>query len=279
MQFNQTPWWMSDTYDDDSDTGGIDLNDTGLFGPNGAALIQLLGEGKTAPGWGRDTFMAKYNNLSFAPNKILRGYHNNRWEYAWIMRGARLVCIDIDGKNTGFDHASELGWLPPTTAETSKSGNGYHLFYTVEDEWDPQDGFQTYRDHIGIVTGIDVRGTGCVYHYRAQRWNNRPPAPLPQHLVQMLQEKRQRQLNQRAVIQKTLELDPEEIAMMHADLIDELAKPIPNGKRNNTLFAIGSKMKEAEVPDWDVLVRERAQDVGLDDLEIDKMIKNIDNYA
>ena len=67
--------------------------------------------------------------------------------------------------------------------------------------------------------------------------------------------------------------------MMHAELIDELDKPIADGKRNNTLFAIGSKMKQAQIPNWDVLVGDRATQVGLDDDEIDKLISNINSYA
>ena len=81
------------------------------------------------------------------------------------------------------------------------------------------------------------------------------------------------------VIQKTLALDPEEIAIMHDELITELSKPIPAGKRNNTLFAIGSKMAEAKVPDWQTLVGDRAVAVGLDEDEVDKLINNIAKYA
>ena len=81
------------------------------------------------------------------------------------------------------------------------------------------------------------------------------------------------------VIQKTLALDPEEIAIMHDDLITELSRPIPAGKRNNTLFAIGSQMAEAKVTDWQTLVGDRAVAVGLDEDEVDKLITNIGRYA
>ena len=126
---------------------------------------------------------------------------------------------------------------------------------------------------------MDVRGVGCVYHYPTQRWNQRKPASAPFYLKQKLLQKVQQQRLQTSNIQKVLELDKEEIAMMHADLIDELAKPIAAGKRNNTLFAIGSKMKLAQVPNWDTLVGDRAAAVGLDDAEIDKMLSNIRAYA
>ena len=195
------------------------------------------------------------------------------------MRSARIVCIDIDGKNGGFEHISELGFLPPTLSETSKSGNGYHLFYATDDTWDHAEGFAAHRDQIGIVTGVDIRGTGCVYHYPTQGWNDRPLAQLPQHLDERLQLRRKQQQLVFANIAKTLSLDPEEIAMMHDDLITELAKPIPAGKRNNTLFAIGSKMKEARVPEWSELLADRANEIGLDADEIDKLIANIVKYV
>ena len=67
--------------------------------------------------------------------------------------------------------------------------------------------------------------------------------------------------------------------MMHDDLITELAKPIPAGKRNNTLFALGSKMKEARVPEWSELLADRANEIGLDEDEIDKLIANIVKYV
>ena len=36
--------------------------------------------------------------------------------------------------------------------------------------------------------------------------------------------------------------------MMQDEMVSELAKPIPAGKRNQTLFAIGSQMEQAQVP-------------------------------
>lgn len=279
MEFLTPPWWKTDDYNDDSPCGPLNLNDESLWGPNGAAMVQLWNNGTTNTGWGRDTFMKEYKRNAFNPKRILHGYEKGAWNFAWIMRSANLVCIDIDGKNGGLDHATELGFLPPTAAETSKSGNGYHLFYHTDDSWDAADGFAEYRDHIGIVTGVDIRGTGCVYHYPTQRWNGRDLAILPPHLKLKLQAKRLQQQAASNTIKKTLELEPEEIAMMHDQMIEDLAKPIPAGKRNNTLFAIGSKMKEAEVPKWEELIEQRAYDVGLEDDEIDKLIRNITNYS
>ena len=99
-----------------------------------------------------------------------------------------------------------LGILPPTLAETSKSGNGYHLFYLVsEDEWDPNAGFGMFGDRIGIEQGVDFRGTGCVYHYQSQRWNDRPLAELPDRIKDRLKAAQQRKAASAANIVKTLE--------------------------------------------------------------------------
>lgn len=277
MDFSSKPWWMTDSYDREAELGHLDQEE--YWGPNGAALVPLWDNGTTGQGWGRDTFMDQYNKNAFSVARVLFGYNKQRWNFAFVMRSARLVCIDIDGKNGGFDHASELGFLPPTAAETSKSGNGYHLFYLVDDEWDDKEGFARFKDHIGIVTGVDIRGTGCVYHYPTQRWNNRKPVMIPIALRDRLLQKVMRQQQQAAVISKTLELEPEEVAIMHDELITELAKPIPAGKRNNTLFAIGSKLKAAQVDDWQDKVRDRADEVGLDEDEVDKLVTNIEKYG
>ena len=278
MDFNRTPWWKTDAYPDDSPTGPLDLERADLWGPKGAAMIQLWPDGTTAKGWGRDTFMALYKSNAFLPKRILFGYEKQKWNYSWIMRGSRIVCVDIDGKNGGFEHASELGFLPPTAAEVSKSGNGYHLFYLTDDVWHPDDGFGQFRDHIGIVGGVDIRGTGCVYHHPQQRWNERPLAQIPQFLSERLQEKARLQQQAENTIIKKLALEPEEVAIMHDELITELNKPIASGKRNVSLFAIGQKMKLAQVPDWETLLADRAVQIGLDEDEADKIVANVKRY-
>ena len=67
--------------------------------------------------------------------------------------------------------------------------------------------------------------------------------------------------------------------MMHDEILDRLKKPIKSGKRNNTLFAIGAEMAQAGVPDWETLLADRAVAVGLPPEEIEKLVKNINQYA
>jgi len=226
--------------------------------------------------------MWKYEHSAFRMAPIVHNFNNGYCPaFAFVMRSVRLVCIDIDGKNGGLIHAGKLGMLPLTLAETSKSGDGYHLFYaTSEDEWDPVKGYATYSDRIGLEQGVDLRATGCVYHYPQQRWNGREIVELPDHLKKRLAAHSQAAAARTSSIVKTIETqDTEEILLMQDALTDDLKKPIPAGRRNTTLFAIGNQMKIAQVPQWEKQVYDRATDVGLDDEEATKLVTNIRRYG
>lgn len=278
------PWWMTEDY-------SVDLTVPSVFdqhvGPKGLALVKAWPDGRTQKGWGlnppkgeTDGFMPRYNRGEFNDRRVLYGYARGRWAFAFIMRALRLVCVDIDGKNGGFVGARKLGPLPKTLAETSKSGNGYHLFYSVDEEWDEDKGYALLADRIGIEDGVDIRATGCVYHHETQMWNGRGIAPLPDYLKEMLLHREQKVSAAYQHIDAVLSSgDDMEVLMMHDQLTDELKKPIPSGKRNITLFAIGNKMRQAEVPGWQDLVRERAEDVGLPVDEIEKLVANISTYG
>lgn len=278
------PWWMTDRY-----TIGQEFPPefNSLAGPAGVAVVRAYKDGRTDPGWGlvgkdgKPGFMVNYTKGRFRGSRVLPGYQTGRWNFAFVMRSLSMVCIDIDGKNGGLQHALRLGMLPHTLAETSKSGTGYHLFYTTPDDvWSDDYGFAMINDRIGIQQGVDIRSTGCVFHHPQQRWNDRAPVPLPKHLLETLLSKQQSVDAQVATIIKLLDAgDQEEVLFMHDALLEDLKKPIPPGRRNNTLFAIGSQMFLAQVPDWETHVRNRAMQVGLALDEIDKLVRNISNYA
>jgi hypothetical protein len=285
MKLSSTPWWMTETYDVEANVPD-EFDD--LSGPLNVALVRAWPDGRTDQGWGLmgpksdpdNGFMPRYLNGQFLARRVLHGFDRDRWAFAFVMRSRRLVCIDIDGKNGGFDHAGKLGPLPPTLAETSKSGNGYHLFYKVDERWDVDKGYGLLADRIGIEQGVDIRSTGCVYHHKSQRWNRRTAAMLPDHILEKLLHREQKIEAQYARIDTVLASnDPLEILMMQDQLIDELNKPITQGKRNNTLFAIGNQMRQGQVPDWEQLVSDRAVQVGLDGVEIDSLITNITRYG
>ena len=271
-------WWMTDKYDIDE---AFPTVFDGLAGPQGVGAVRAWMNGTTTKGWGEQEFMPRYNKKLFSTKLIephLQQSPDNA--FAFLMRSMRLVCIDIDGKNGGLEHAQELlGNAPPTLAETSKSGNGYHLFYEVEDDWDPQKGFAKFGDSIGIVTGVDIRATGCVYHYPQQRWNGREIAKLPAWIVVRLLKRANLRRERATLLEQIDTIDETERLMLHDELMDDLKRPIAFGKRNSTLFAVGSQMLEAKIPDWDERLRERGAEIDLSADEVEKIIANISRYS
>ncbi len=285
MLSSSKPWWMeSDSY---VDSTPVPLAITDLAGDQGPALVKVYEDGRTQPGWGlaapgeEGGFMPRYAKGEFLPKRALYPYMKKGQPFAFVMRSVNLVALDIDGKNGGLEGAKALGNLPVTLAETSKSGTGYHLFFTTPDDvWNSEAGFAQFSDRIGIRQGVDFRAVGCVYHHDTQRWNNEKPVPLPDYLVDVLTQRQQQQAAAKDRIQKIKESgDPMETMMMTDQLLDDLKKPIPAGRRNNTLFAIGQSMKEAEVDGWDILLYDRALQVGLSSLEADKLVANVQRYS
>lgn len=226
--------------------------------------------------------MGKYRKRLFNSRRAEVIYARHDTPFALVMRSVSMICIDIDGKNGGLESAAGMV-LPPTLAETSKSGNGYHLFYLTEDSWDLHKGFARYADRVGLRKGVDMRSVGCVFHYPTQQWNTRSPAMLPVHLAEEFT-KRTTDLEDRITTITTLREsedpeDKEEFLIMQATIAGRLTAPIPEGKRNNTLFAIGCEMKIAQIPGWEKQVYDRAIELGLDDLEAEKLIKNVRRYG
>jgi hypothetical protein len=259
----------------------------GWAGPKGIALVRAFDDGRTDKGWGLNPppgsdegFMPRYMRGEFNERRVLFQYSKGRSNFAIVMRSTTLVCLDIDGKNGGLEHALRLGALPKTLAETSKSGDGYHLFYTHDEEWDLVKGYGALGDRIGIEQGVDFRATGCVYHHPNQRWNGRLPVPFPEHLVELLNQREQKLAAVNAHITSTLASGDEmEVLMLKDQIISKLNKPIAQGKRNQTLFAIGSEMQSAGISNWGQLLEQRAIDIGLGTDEATKLVNNVARYA
>lgn len=280
----ENPWWMTDAY---NVADPVPTMFHYSAGPHGIAAVKAFSDGRTQSGWGlkdsetgKPSFIPLYARKRFDIRRALHSYENSGQAFAFVMRSMQLICIDIDGKNGGFENVGKLGLLPPTLAETSKSGNGYHLFYYTEERWSPTEGYGEYKDFIGVEQGVDIRATGCVYHYNTQRWNNREIAVLPAWISQKLIE-RQNKITAKSdyIIKLISGNQTDEVLVMQTQLLDELAKPIDPGKRNNTLFAIGSQMFQAQIEDWDQRVYDRAIDVGLDANEASKLVENIAKYG
>ena len=286
LNFPEKNWWETDQYTlAEILSPEIYQYSDSLFGPKDHALVRVYEDGQTQKGWGitppkneSEGFMPRYMRGDFLPRRATYGYDKGQHAVAIVMRSVRAMCVDIDGKNGGLEYASTLGALPPTASERSKSGNGYHLFYSVPDEWDDELGFDLVQDAIGIVQGVDIRGVGCVYHYPQQRWNARPLAPAPQWLLDKMAERRSRREAFTSNLSKIHTLDETEILIMQSELLDELAKPIPAGKRNTSLFAIGHKMAAAGVENWETHLTNRALDLGLTADEVERIVRNIGRY-
>ena len=271
-----TPWYQNQTYER---AEAPELFET--TGPHGPAVVAILDKaGRTTPGWGRDEFMTNYKAGKFSYDRQMKIIEKKNHDgYAIVMRSLPLVCLDIDGKNGGLEGVRALGLLPKTLTEISKSGNGYHLFFKVQDSWDAQYGFNALPDVIGLLQGVDVRSTGCVYHYPQQRWNSLEHiADLPSYLEDIILQRSVRRSESGRVITETLKGDPADIAIMHEELREELLKPIRSGRRNTTLFALGCKMVTAQMTDWPELITARGTALRLPSEELDKIVENIRRY-
>ena len=283
MMKKRQHWFLEDDYPWADQHGGVTREPFHkLYGPNGPALVDVYlehnGKCSTQPGWGRDDFMANYDKLMFRTAFAQRRLDRKQVPYALVMRSARMVCIDIDGKNKGFDGAYALGFLPRTIAETSKSGNGYHLFYTVPDTWNQQLGFAGFRDSINFEQGVDVRGEGCVYHFHTQRWNDvREVAELPEHLIKRLTERQERHIVAKKIQEDTIANGTEEERLGMQGSIQtrfqrELKKGVPQGNRNNWLYQMDQSFRTANIPDRKKTITEAGEKIGLDDREIARIV-------
>lgn len=279
------PWWKTDDYVVDELYPESLLS---LAGPQGLAYVQVFADGKTSKGWGlgehpsgKSPFMFNYESTRMSGKMAARRFKQKGMPHALVTRSAKVICVDIDGKNGGFEHAHEvIGNSQPTLAETSKSGTGYHLFYEVEQDWDSDTGYGSLPDRVGIATGVDIRAVGCVYRFPSQRWNERSIVPAPKHLVDSLTKHATRVKESTRQILSTVQNSEDwEILLMGQDLLAELAEPIKPGNRNKTLFAIGSKLMLATVPDWEQAIQDRANEIGLDASEAYKIVQNVKSYV
>ncbi|QCG78289.1 DNA primase/polymerase [Microbacterium phage AloeVera] len=244
------------------------------------SLIRVYpNSGKTQPGWGALEFMENYLQNAFSPERAIKFFEKYSSPFGIVMRSVPYVVIDIDGKNGGIPTSRVLN-LPETLAERSKSGNGYHLFYRVPGAiWHDLRGYDEFPDIIGLVPGVDIKGTGVVYHYPNQRWNGKPIADLPPRLMELLGRARDIKRASRLTREGARALEPEELLLLHDELKDALAKPVPQGGRNQRLYKIGARMFAADYPHWDTALIERGTQLGLESSEIDELIHNISEYS
>lgn len=244
-------------------------------GPNGIAAVKVYGE-KTQPGWGHERFMRNYVRNFFDIDKITDGD-----PYALVMRSLRLLVVDIDGKNDGYKEASKLD-LPPTLAETSKSGNGHHLFYSYPDEWhEVCCGYAGQPDRIGMWPGIDIKSSGVVYHHPHQLWNNELIRPLSDDVWAQLQKRNVRDSQLRITPSMAKDMNDEDLKFKRDVLLIELSQPRKDG-RDTSLWRIGASLLNLGVDE--TYMAEKILAAGLkwgvpEDTITNKIIPNIISYA
>lgn len=243
-------------------------------GPNGIAAVKVYGE-KTQPGWGAERFMRNYVRNFFDIDKITDGD-----PYALVMRSLRLLVVDIDGKNDGYTEAAKLD-LPPTLAETSKSGNGHHLFYSYPDQWDEEQGYIGQPDRIGMWPGIDIKSSGVVYHHPHQLWNRLPIWHLSNSVLAQLQKRNARDSQLRITPQQAAEMTDEDLKFKRDVLLIELSQPRKDG-RDTSLWRIGASLLNLGVDE--TYMAEKILAAGLkwgvdEDIITSKIIPNIVSYA
>lgn len=243
-------------------------------GPNGIAVVKVYGE-KTQPGWGSERFMRNYVRNFFNIDKIQAGD-----PYALVMRSLRLLVVDIDGKNDGYSEASKLD-LPVTLAETSKSGNGHHLFYSYPDEWDEHDGYAAQPDRIGMWAGIDIKSSGVVYHHDHQLWNSEAISPISDEVWVQLTKRNSRDSQLRITPSQAAELTDEDLKFKRDVLLIELSQDRKDG-RDTSLWRIGASLLNLGVDEQ--YMAEKILAAGLKwgvpkDTITGKIIPNIISYA
>lgn len=244
-------------------------------GPHGVALVNVYGE-KTQPGWGQQYFMKNYTRSFFSSDKI----DTAGKPFALVMRSLRVLCVDIDGKNDGYKAAKKLE-LPPTLAETSKSGNGHHLFYRYSDQWDSEVGYAGQPDRIGMWPGIDIKSTGVVYHHTHQLWNNEAIVDLPDSVWQMLLKRNARDAQLRVTPDQIKEMTDEDLKFKRDMLLIELSKHRTDG-RDTSLWRIGASLLNLGVDEEYMAEKILAAGLrwGVDEGTLkSKIIPNIISYA
>jgi hypothetical protein len=268
MKINSAPWYeQKKQYVDDAPIPATWPTKREL------ALVHVAGDGATTKGWGRESFMDNYRAGKFEPTGYLRRFAHGR-PFGFVMRAVPLFCVDIDPKHGGLQSARILA-LPPTLAETSRSGNGFHLFYKEpKATWDEKYGFESLPDPNGLLPGIDIRSTGIVYHYPQQRWNDLAPAKPPPGILRLLAERKR--MNEAAIARTAAykDLDPVDRAMYADELLDELRKFVPEGRRNTVLYSWGCKA-DGVVKDWPLHLYLRGEQLGLEEYELTQLIRSV----
>ena len=74
-------------------------------------------------------------------------------------------------------------------------------------------------------------------------------------------------------------MDGEDLVIKQHQILENLAQAIPSGRRNQTLYAIGCDMFKFDVPDWQLQLLNRGEQLKLPESEINGIINHIQHYS
>jgi len=243
------------------------------------SLVSLYPNGKTQPVWGAASFVDNQKRGKFRSDVVINRFNKQQMPFGIVMRSLPMICVDVDGKNGGIQTAALLG-LTNTFGERSKSQNGYHLYYSIPyTRWNPERGYDEFPDIIGLIPGVDIKGTGVVFHYGNQLWNSQDVAIAPASLLELIGKVRDIKRQTRLTKSGVSDMDSDELVIIHDELRERLASKFEPGKRNTKLYAIGSQMQAAFYPAWDIALYDRGIEIGLEIEEITDIINNIEKYS
>jgi hypothetical protein len=187
-------------------------------------------------------------------------------DHALLMKSINVLCVDIDGKNGGMDNLHKLGYLPPTLAEISRSGTGYHLYYSLTDAQNSTFSMD-FAGKSALATGVDIKTQGLVFQAVAtskhQMYNARQLSLIPDSLANLVELNTIKKQKARVFfkspqglkeLEKKRQAQPKDEwdwSSLGTPCSGYCLSPIPQGMRNDSLYTFGlAKMANGET-DWE----------------------------
>lgn len=174
--------------------------------------------------------------------------------------GKRLLVLDVDGKNGGYNTYDRLSFDEDTLIQKSRSGNGQHNFYWVD---------QNVGDLrcVNAFSGIDLLTSGLCICLPHQLNNNLPIKDAPERLVRKLLDYKKQKERRKALRMAPTAPEKETECNIWCN------RPIPTGHRNNYIWAYIYHNKQHG--DFAVHAQHMADRCGMEQRELDYMLTRV----